>query len=123
MTRISRQPVERTPEATGTRLAGLAILPLLLGLLFFAASLTPSLIPRPWLFQGVLAGLVTAIGYMIGQLALSAWRAVELPRLSGRAARIAHGVVAVPVLALLISCRCGRRMCSGWSWLPASSSW
>jgi len=102
LTRISRHPGERTPEAAGTRLAGLAVLPLLLGLLFFAASLTPSLIPRPWLLQGVLAGLVTAIGYMIGQLALSAWRAVELPRLSGRVARIAHAVIAVPVLALLI---------------------
>jgi uncharacterized membrane protein len=39
-------------------------LPLLLGLVFFAASLTPSLIPRPWFVQGALAG----IGYVIGQL-------------------------------------------------------
>lgn len=40
---------------------------LLLGLLFFAASLTPSLIPRGALVQGILGGLVTAIGYLIGQ--------------------------------------------------------
>jgi uncharacterized membrane protein len=88
--------------AKGTRLFGLAILSLLLGLTFFAASLTPSLIPRPWILQGVLAGLVTGIGYMIGQLALSAWRGLELPRFTGRAARIAHAIVAIPVVALLI---------------------
>ncbi len=79
------------------RILGLAILPMLLGLFFFAASLTPSLIPRGWVVQGALAGLVTAIGYMLGQLVLTAWRAIELPRLSGRAAWIAHAVVAMPV--------------------------
>ncbi|WP_436643121.1 alpha/beta hydrolase [Microbaculum sp. FT89] len=86
-----------------TRLFGFAVLPLLLGLVFFAASLTPSLIPRPWIVQGALAGLVTAIGYVIGQLVLAAWRAIELPRLSGRAAVVAHVVVAVPVVALWIN--------------------
>ena len=62
------QPATR--QDTGpvrTRFLGLAFLPLLLGLLFFEASLTPSLIPRPWVLQGILAGLVTAIGYAIGQ--------------------------------------------------------
>jgi uncharacterized membrane protein len=39
---------------------------------------------------------------MIGQLALSAWRGLELPRLTGRAARIAHGILAIPVVLLLI---------------------
>jgi uncharacterized membrane protein len=84
------------------RLFGFAILPFLLGLVFFAASLTPSLIPRPWFIQGALAGLVTAIGYVIGQLFLAAWRAIELPRMSGRAAVVGHVAVAVPVLALWI---------------------
>ncbi|SDK82941.1 alpha/beta hydrolase [Aliiruegeria lutimaris] len=102
MTKISRPPVEQRPDASGSRLAGLAVLPLLLGLSFFAASLTPSLIPRPWLFQGVLAGLVTAIGYMIGQLFLAAWRGIELPSLSGRAGRIAHLLIATPVITVLV---------------------
>ncbi|WP_240804517.1 alpha/beta hydrolase [Qingshengfaniella alkalisoli] len=84
------------------RLLGFAVLPLLLGLVFFAASLTPSLIPRHWLFQGVLAGLVTGVGYMLGQLFLSAWRAIELPLLRGKAARVAHSLVAIPVLALWV---------------------
>ncbi|MEJ8571082.1 alpha/beta hydrolase [Microbaculum marinum] len=82
------------------RILGFAVLPLLLGLEFFTASLTPSLIPRPWIVQGALAGLVTAIGYMIGQLVLAGWRAIELPRLTGRAAIIGHVVVAVPVLVM-----------------------
>lgn len=37
---------------------GISLLPLFLGLLFFAASLTPSLIPRCWALQGILGGTV-----------------------------------------------------------------
>ncbi|PRY26778.1 putative membrane protein [Aliiruegeria haliotis] len=84
------------------RVLGLAILPLLLGLLFFAASLTPSLIPRPWLLQGVLAGLVTAIGYAIGQFLNTVWRALELPTLSMPAVRKLSLFLAIPVIGLLV---------------------
>jgi uncharacterized membrane protein len=84
--------------ARAPRLLGLSIMPLLLGLVFFAASLTPSLIPRHWMVQGALAGLVTALGYLVGQLVLTAWRAIELPRLTGRAAVVAHVGLALPVL-------------------------
>ena len=91
----------RNSGHAGMRAFGLAVLPLLLGLSFFAASLTPSLIPRGWLLQGILAGLVTGVGYVIGQLVLTAWRAIELPRLSGRRAVIAHIIVAVPVFLQL----------------------
>ncbi|RAJ71611.1 putative membrane protein [Streptomyces sp. Amel2xB2] len=34
--------------------------------LFFWLSLTPSLVPRPWLLQGVIGGITAAIGYGIG---------------------------------------------------------
>ncbi|MEU5836460.1 alpha/beta-hydrolase family protein [Streptomyces diacarni] len=37
--------------------------------LFFWLSLTPSLVPRPWLLQGVIGGITAAIGYAIGALA------------------------------------------------------
>lgn len=44
--------------------------PSLLGILlagwFFAQSLTPSLLARSWLFQGVLTGISVALGYAIG---------------------------------------------------------
>ena len=50
---------------------------LLLGLLFFAASLTPSLIPRGPVVQGILGGLVTALGYLAGQIVGLLWRAAD----------------------------------------------
>ncbi|ABL68756.1 MULTISPECIES: alpha/beta hydrolase [Paracoccus] len=78
-----------------------SVLPLLAGLLFLAASLTPSLIPRDWLMQGVLAGVSMAAGYVMTQFLLALWRALELPVMKGRPARIAHAVLAVPVLVLL----------------------
>lgn len=102
MTATSRNRPGSSARARAPRLVGLAIVPLLLGLLFFEASLTPSLIPRPWQLQGVLAGLVTALGYLLGQFVLSVWRALELPRLSGRAARVAHMLAAVPVVVFLV---------------------
>jgi uncharacterized membrane protein len=36
------------------------------GALFFCLSLTPSLLPRDWLFQGVIGGVTASIGYAIG---------------------------------------------------------
>ncbi|MEO3758190.1 alpha/beta hydrolase [Mycobacterium sp. B14F4] len=36
------------------------------GALFFCLSLTPSLLPRDWLFAGIIGGLNAAIGYGIG---------------------------------------------------------
>ena len=80
------------------------LLPLLVGLLLGAASLTPSLIPRGWLTQGVLAGLSTGAGYVVMQFLLTLWRALELPVLRGRMALAAHAAVAVPVLGVLGYC-------------------
>jgi uncharacterized membrane protein len=39
------------------------------GLVFWFASLTPTLVPRGWIVQGVLSGVCLAIGYGIGALA------------------------------------------------------
>ncbi len=38
------------------------------GALFFCLSLTPSLLPRDWLFAGLIGGINAAIGYGIGVL-------------------------------------------------------
>ncbi|MFV0291999.1 MAG: alpha/beta hydrolase [Paracoccus sp. (in: a-proteobacteria)] len=80
---------------------GISLFPLFLGLLFFAASLTPSLIPRSWLMQGLLGGAVTALGYMLGRLGLTIWRQMELPQLTGRAFVIGHAVIGIPVLVIV----------------------
>lgn len=86
------------------RRTGLTILPLLLALLFFAASLTPSLIPRDWLVQGVLGGLVAALGYLIGRAVTWVWGLMELPKTQGRIARGVEIVFAIPVFAVLVLC-------------------
>jgi uncharacterized membrane protein len=52
---------------------------LLLGTLFFAASLTPMLVPRNYLTQGVLSGCSLAVGYGIGVFLHWLWRHMELP--------------------------------------------
>ena len=56
---------------------------LLLGTLFFAASLTPTLIPRTYLTQGVLGGGVFAIGYGLGVFWRWLWGYMELPTPEG----------------------------------------
>jgi uncharacterized membrane protein len=68
---------------------------LLLGTLFFAASLTPTLIPRTYLTQGVLGGGVFAIGYGLGVFWRWLWRYLELPTFEERALRIANLGIAV----------------------------
>jgi uncharacterized membrane protein len=75
---------------------------LLLGLLFFAGSLTPSLIPRGPEMQGVLGGLVTALGYLLGRVVALLWRAADLPVLSGHPARWATWIASVAVGVLFL---------------------
>ena len=72
-----------------------SLLGLLTGLLFLSASLTPSLLPRVPLVQGVLGGFAFAVGYGTGRFAEFLWWALELPPLAGRIRRM--------VLAVLIA--------------------
>jgi uncharacterized membrane protein len=81
--------------------SGFSVLALLLGLAFVAASLTPSLIPREPVVQGVLAGVVMALGYLCGLVILGLWTLADMPRLEGRARRVALFVLAMAVLVIL----------------------
>jgi len=61
---------------------------LLFGALFFAVSLTPSLIPRPFLLQAVLSGVALAAGYGVGVFLRWLWGYLELPVPRERVQRI-----------------------------------
>ncbi|MCQ4117881.1 alpha/beta hydrolase [Rhodococcus tibetensis] len=75
--RIDAEPRER-PRLGGSirlrdprlervwRLLGLDVTGIACATLFFCWSLTPSLLPRDWLFQGLIGGINAAIGYAVG---------------------------------------------------------
>ncbi len=89
-------------EAVLTFGRSLSPLGLVAGSIFFAASLTPSLLPRDFLLQGILSGGSFAAGYLIGFALRVLWHYLELPAPSQRfhAAAVATTLVAcVAVLA------------------------
>ena len=69
------------------------------GLVFACLSFTPSLLPRGGLIQGIICGITAAIGYGLGVLAASIWRAFpdRQPRQPRRWARTVF-FIAGPVL-------------------------
>src|SRR3954447_1996057 len=80
-------------------------------LLFGCASLTPSLLPRGWLVQGIICGITAAIGYGVGTTV--AWFVAELTeaRMSPGLRRRAWQVLAVlgTVLSVVM-------LILGWRW-------
>ncbi|WP_212734665.1 alpha/beta-hydrolase N-terminal domain-containing protein [Pseudomonas asiatica] len=76
---------------------------LVLGTLFFAASLTPSLTPRITVAQAVLSGMCLAAGYGLGVLLRWLWGYLELPLPgpAGQPRRRRIAVVACAVIAAL----------------------
>lgn len=74
---------------------------LLAGTLFFAASLTPSLLPRTFVTQGVLSGVSMAAGYGVGLLGLLLWNYMELPQPRARTARIIK-IIAALICAVIV---------------------
>jgi uncharacterized membrane protein len=74
---------------------------LMLGALFFAAALTPTLIPRSYLTQGALAGGCFAIGYFAGILWRRLWHYLELPEPSAGARSIANALAAIGCLLVV----------------------
>jgi uncharacterized membrane protein len=76
---------------------------LLIGALFFAASLTPSLIPRTFLLQGALGGVCFALGYAVGALLLWLWEFLELPIPRARLRRAATWAAAAAAAVIVAS--------------------
>ncbi|RLK48786.1 putative membrane protein [Alkalispirillum mobile] len=73
---------------------------LLLGTLFFAFSLTPSLLPRTYLVQGVISGLSFSAGYALGFGGQWLWAYLELPALRQRLAWAVKGLAALACLVI-----------------------
>jgi uncharacterized membrane protein len=80
-------------------------------LLFGCSSLTPSLLPRGWLIQGIIAGITAAVGYGVGVLV--AWFVAELTasRMSAGFRRRAWQVLAVLGTVLVVI-----MLILGWRW-------
>ncbi|MEM1429737.1 MAG: alpha/beta-hydrolase family protein [Pseudomonadota bacterium] len=94
------------------RVSGFGIL---VAALFFAASLTPSLMPRPALMQGALSGVSAALGYALGAFLLWLWYVMRLPGLAGAAERLAR--TAQIVLGLIV---CGVALSYAAEWQNAT---
>jgi uncharacterized membrane protein len=94
---------------TGTPgLLSVSALGVVLGTLCFAASLTPSLVPRPPVIQGALAGLSFAVGYGCGVAVRAAWLWLQLPVLPDRARRVG-------IAAALVVCVVAAGLCLWWA--------
>ena len=79
-----RRLPRRLRELTERFLRSLSVIGLILGTLFFALSLTPSLVPRPFTMQGLLSGMAVAAGYGLGVVGRWLWHYIQLPVMSGR---------------------------------------
>jgi len=93
------------PGFLGRLLHSFSAAGLLVGVLFFAVSLTPSLIPRPSLIQGIISGVSLAAGYAIGVLLRWLWAFFELREPTARRERtlkIAATIVCIAAAAVFL---------------------
>lgn len=74
---------------------------LFLGALGFAASLTPSLIPRNFIVQGILSGFAFAVSYGIGVQLRNLWRYLQLPNLPKKVLKFTS--IILGVLSVLLA--------------------
>ncbi|WP_367184966.1 alpha/beta-hydrolase N-terminal domain-containing protein [Nitratireductor sp.] len=75
---------------------------MVLGVLFFFASLTPSLIPRSVEVQGVLGGVAFSAGYGIGVLLVATWRYLQLPSVDKGLLRLTRLVLSLISLIVIV---------------------
>lgn len=90
-------------RAWSTLSARPAFVGLLVATTGFAMSVTPSLIPRHWLTQGLVSGIVTALGYALGVGASHLWRTLSVREPPGVVTRLGWAAltVAVPATAVV----------------------
>ncbi|MCH8559040.1 MAG: alpha/beta-hydrolase family protein [Balneolia bacterium] len=84
---------------------------LIAGTFFFALSMTPGLVPRTDVFQGIVSGLSFAAGYGIGVLAIWIWMYLGLPKMTAKIRKYAQiGAASVCVITGIIFLR----QANGW---------
>lgn len=71
---------------------------------FLAASVTPSLLPRIYLVQGLLSGIALAVGYGVGVGLVKLYDFLELPKLSAPIQRFAKCVSLVCMVVVTVWC-------------------
>lgn len=62
----------------------LSYIGVIIAVICFSISLMPSLLPRPYLLQGLLSGITITIGYGVGIFIRFFWLYLELPKLTDR---------------------------------------
>ena len=92
--------VSRLQAAFGRFLATFSFVGLAVATPFFAASLTPSLLPRHFAVQGLLSGIALTVGYGIGVFCVWLWQYLELPKPTPKIERISKRLTGV-VIALV----------------------
>lgn len=70
--------------------------------LFFSASVTPSLLPRNYMVQGLLSGFALAVGYGIGICAVLLYQFLEFPEPTDRIQRISKRLTTVVVALIFV---------------------
>ncbi|WP_160153781.1 alpha/beta-hydrolase family protein [Microbulbifer sp. ALW1] len=75
---------------------------LLVGTIFFAISLTPSLIPREGVVQGVISGFSLAAGYAVGVFVAWLWGFLQIPSVGARTQRLLRWVAIIFSLLLAL---------------------
>lgn len=79
-TLVEGRNVSAFTNAVSRQAGSLSVTGLVAGTLFVACSLTPSLLPRPPVYQGFVSGLSLVLGYALGTGAQALWAYLELPR-------------------------------------------
>jgi uncharacterized membrane protein len=72
--------------------------------LFFAASVTPSLVPRNYFFQGLLSGLALTVGYALGVCGVWLYHYLEFPEPSEKVQLVTKRISIVVVTLIFIVC-------------------
>lgn len=70
--------------------------------LFFAASVTPSLLPRNYIVQGLLSGFALAVGYGVGYAGVLLWDFLELPKPGEQRGPVLKGLCVAVVAVIFI---------------------